>query len=113
MPVILIKNWSQKKLTVNDERKPLLRHFQDNFLDWMHACGGKGRCTTCKVIVISGSHHFSSTTPAENRYRSIGALKDNERLSCQTRVLGDVAIAVPDEYKLPHINYDEVDDSTR
>ena len=71
----------------------------------MHACGGKGRCTTCKVIVLKGHEHLISVTPAENRYRAMGALKSNERLSCQVRILGDVTIAVPEEYKLPHIDY--------
>ena len=72
----------------------------------MHACGGKGRCTTCKVIVVNGFENFSDVTPAEVRYHQLGALGDTERLSCQTRISGDVSIAVPDEYKLPHVQYD-------
>lgn len=105
MPTILIANWSNKMLSVNDPKVSLLQHFQSSRLDWMHACGGKGRCTTCKVIVLEGMEHFSQVTPAENRYRSMGALLPNERLSCQVRILGDVKIAVPEEYKLPHISY--------
>jgi ferredoxin, 2Fe-2S len=105
MAVIVIANWGNKTVHVTDTRQPLLRHFQENRLDWMHACGGKGRCTTCKVIVVKGDEHLSHVTPAENRYRAMGALKENERLSCQVRISGDITIEVPDEYKLPHINY--------
>ena len=106
MPLIVITNWGNKSLAVADVKLPLLRHFQDNRLDWMHACGGKGRCTTCKCIVVDGNEHFSQVTPAELRYRTMGALKENERLSCQVRINGDVKINVPEEYKLPHITYD-------
>ncbi|HEY0652518.1 MAG TPA: 2Fe-2S iron-sulfur cluster-binding protein [Chryseosolibacter sp.] len=105
MPLIVIENWKSKTLTINDTTVSLLKHFQNNRLDWMHSCGGKGRCTTCKVIVLEGHEHLSQATPAENRYRAMGALRANERLSCQVRVLGDVKVAVPEEYKLPHIEY--------
>ena len=105
MPTIVIENWKSKTLSVDDSTISVLRHFQNNRLDWMHSCGGKGRCTTCKVIVLEGHQHFSQVTPAENRYRAMGALQSNERLSCQVRVLGDVKVAVPEEYKLPHIEY--------
>ncbi len=105
MSTILIANWKNKTLSVNDPNVSLLRLFQNHRLDWMHACGGKGRCTTCKVIVLEGMENFSQVTPAENRYRAMGALQSNERLSCQVRVLGDVTVEVPEEYKLPHITY--------
>jgi ferredoxin, 2Fe-2S len=105
MPRILIVNWGEKALEVSDLTKPLLRHFQDHHLDWMHACGGKGRCTTCKVIVVEGLENFPPLTPAEQRYLNMGALKPGERLACQSRIKGDITIRVPDEYKLPHIHY--------
>jgi len=106
MPRIVIRNWSGKALTVTETTKPLLRHFQDAYLDWMHACGGKGRCTTCKAIVLEGMEHFTPLSPAEKRYREQGLLHDNERLSCQARITGDITIAVPDAYKFPHVQYD-------
>jgi 2Fe-2S ferredoxin len=106
---IVISNWSDKVLDVKDFTKSLLRHFQDASLDWMHSCGGKGRCTTCKAIIVSGMENLSSVTPAELRYRQQGLLNEDERLCCQTRVLGDVTLAVAEEYKLPHIDYGKVD----
>lgn len=107
MPRLVIVNWAGKSLEVTDLSKTLLRHFHDNRLDWMHACGGKGRCTTCKVRVIQGHENLGPLTVAEQKYRQLGALKANERLSCQTQIKGEVHLAVPNEYKLPHINYDE------
>lgn len=107
MARIVITNWSEKNLEVKDLSRTLLQHFQDHRLDWMHACGGKGRCTTCKAIVISGLENFEPVTPPEERFRQMGALSNNERLCCQSRITGDVILRVPEAYKLPHINYSE------
>ena len=103
MAVILIENMG-KELKV-DQGKALLKHFHENQIDWMQSCGGKGRCTTCKAIVKEGAQNLSPMTSVEWRYRGMGSLADNERLSCQTRVLGDVIISTPREYKLPHLRY--------
>jgi 2Fe-2S ferredoxin len=92
-------------IAVSDANKSLLAHFHANQLDWMHACGAKGRCTTCKVIVLSGMENLSPLTPAEERYRLQKALSGNERLSCQACPSGDVYVSVPEEYKLPHVKY--------
>ena len=105
MAKIVIENLYGKILLVQDPEKSLLEHFHHEGLDWMHACGGKGRCTTCKVIVQSGSDYLTPLTPSEGRYRSMSALKMNERLSCQVKVRGDIVLVVPDECKLSHITY--------
>ena len=107
MPKILIQNLFNKELEVQDNTKTLLHHFYDSQLDWMHACGGKGRCTTCKVIVLEGINNFSGRTEAEIRYFQLGELQENERLSCQARISGNVLIRVPEEFKLPHLRYSE------
>ena len=109
MAKIVIENLSGKILLVQEPGKTLLQHFHDHHVDWMHACGGKGRCTTCKVIVKSGMPTLEPLTPAEIRYRSINALGPEERLSCQIKVPDDIVIVVPEEYKLPHIRYSDGD----
>ena len=93
-------------MTAGASGKTLLNHFQAHRLDWMHACGGKGRCTTCKVIVLEGMEHLGLLTLAEQKYRQMGALKAQERLSCQAIPDGSVVVAVPEEYKLPHVRYE-------
>jgi ferredoxin, 2Fe-2S len=101
----MIANWAEKILEVTDLSKTLLSHLHDHQLDWMHSCGGKGRCTTCKAIIVEGIENFVPVTAAEQKYRDQGALKITERLSCQAKITGDVKIIVPDECKLPHIDY--------
>lgn len=105
MALIVIKNLEEKSLTVQDFSKTFLQHVQQSGLDWMHACGGKGRCTTCKVIVVQGAENLEPKTAAEIRYENLGLLADNERLTCQAKVKGDVTILIPDEGKLPHVKY--------
>lgn len=107
MARIAIQNLPDQYIEAKALDKSILQHFHDHNLDWMHACGGKGRCTTCKFQVVSGAENLSSLTDAELRYRKIYALKDNERLACQTRLSGDIDIRVPEEYKLPHVEYRE------
>lgn len=103
----MIANLFEKTIETTQFAKPLLKHFQENGLDWMHACGGKGRCTTCKVIIRAGQENVGPLTPAEKRYAREGALKSGERLACQVRITGDVCIAVPREYQLPHVRYSD------
>ena len=105
MVKIVIENLDKKELFVNDSTKTVLRHFQDQFIDWMYACGGKGRCTTCKMIVVSGEENLSAPTEAEAKYRNEGQLLAGERLTCQAKVSGDLTLRVPREGKLPHVIY--------
>jgi 2Fe-2S ferredoxin len=107
MAKIVIDNLYGKTLEVTALDKTLLKHFHDHGLDWMQSCGGKGRCTTCKVIVKAGFENFSRPTTAELRYRGIQALNENERLSCQCKIAGDIIISAPQAYKLPHIRYSD------
>jgi 2Fe-2S ferredoxin len=73
----------------------------------MHACGGKGRCTTCKFRVIHGITHISPPTEAEMKYLKSGQLAEDERLSCQCYPMGDVKISIPPLNRLPHIDYSD------
>jgi 2Fe-2S ferredoxin len=74
--------------------------------DWMHACGAKGRCTTCRLAVSAGLAYLSAPSPAELRYRAAGRLQAHERLACQARLPeGEVVGQVPEATKLPHVQY--------
>lgn len=105
MALIVIKNLEEKSLEAQDFSKTLLQHLHGNSIDWMFTCGGKGRCTTCKAIVLEGIENLEPKTNSELKYESQGLLKENERLTCQARIRGSVTIRVPEEYKLPHMKY--------
>jgi len=110
MSRIVISNLPGADLEVSDHSKTLLRHFQDHHIDWMYACGGKGRCTTCKFVIAKGAPNFEPLTPAEERYLAMGALRDGERLACQAKINGDVVVTVPRENQLPHMRYSDEQD---
>ena len=107
MAHLMIENLFKRTLEITDFSKTLLRHIQEHQLDWMYACGGKGRCTTCKVVIKSGMQNLQPLTSAERKYRQMGALADGERLACQASARGDVCLVVPDECKLPHVEYSD------
>ena len=58
----------------------------------VRACGGHGRCTTCRVRICDGIQNVSARTPRE--LEVAGALRWDgfTRLACQTRVSGDVSL---------------------
>ena len=56
-------------------------------------CGGQGRCGKCLVQVPSG---VDDPTPVEMRILSPAQLGDGWRLACQTRVVGDTVVTVPE-----------------
>lgn len=107
MAKISIQNRNSLEIVIHDFSKPALLHFGLHQVDWMHACGGKGRCTTCRFRIVVGADHLEPLTLVEAKYRDQGLLQLNERLACQAIVFDDVVISVPDDCKLPHIQYSE------
>ena len=107
MPTLLVENLSDGVVSVPAD-STLLRALQAAGHDWLHACGGKGRCTTCRLEVLEGLTCLTPPTDAELRYRAAGRLLAHERLTCQTRLPeGHVTGRVPNATKLPHVRYKE------
>lgn len=107
MVKITIKNLFNKSIQGQDNHNSVLTIIHENYIDWMHTCGAKGRCTTCKMTVIDGMENISARSKNEIIYIELNMLNDNERLACQCTIKGDVLISVPDEYKIPHVSYSE------
>lgn len=63
---------------------------------WPTTCGGRGECTTCACLVLSGAENlapmsrFESAALVEGRGRAV--LATPTRLACQARVHGDVEV---------------------
>jgi serine/threonine protein kinase/hemoglobin-like flavoprotein/class 3 adenylate cyclase len=53
-----------------------------------HECGGHARCSTCRVLVISGGENLSPRDSAELRLSRQLGLSDDIRLACQTKATG-------------------------
>jgi len=57
-----------------------------------HECGGRARCSTCRVRVVNGGDHVTPRTPEEARMAARLGWGPDIRLACQTRPRGDVAV---------------------
>ncbi|MEM9325643.1 MAG: 2Fe-2S iron-sulfur cluster-binding protein [Bacteroidota bacterium] len=101
---ITIKNLLRETIEW-DEKIPNLLQVLLRHTDIMHACGGKGRCTTCRVKILEGGVGLPEDSGAERRFRSLDRLSFDERLSCQIVPAQDLIIEIPNESKLPHLHY--------
>jgi len=105
MPLLTIINLPGPAVAV-PAGATLLAAIQRAGHDWRHACGAKGRCTTCRLQVLAGAEHLTPRTEPELRYLAAGRLLAHERLACQVRLPeGEVTGRVPEATKLPHVTY--------
>jgi ferredoxin, 2Fe-2S len=102
---IVIENLNNKRISYNGNPKLLLDILKEKGIEWMHACGGKGRCTTCRFELLSLPTTLSKPSDLEKKASHLGKLKPNERMACQSVVTGDIIIKVPQLYKFPHVKY--------
>lgn len=68
-----------------------------------HACGGKARCSTCRVVIEEGLEHCCSRNAKEQRLADRLHFASEIRLACQTTVSGDV--------RLRRVVWDAVDEA--
>ena len=105
MPTITIKSLDNKSIIYTNSGQSILKILHENNIDWMHACGAKGKCTTCKMILHQGIASLSDLSSFEKECRILGKMQQNERLACQCSASEDIVISVPESSKMPHINY--------
>jgi ferredoxin len=55
-----------------------------------------GACGACMVRVVENPQHLSPMEEHEKDFLETMAARENERLACQCKVLGDVVIEVAD-----------------
>jgi len=105
---IRIQNLGNRSIESKAIDCKVIDFIHENGIDWMHACGKKGRCTTCKMTVVEGQENLSLETVQEQQFRDLKRLLANERLACQAHLLhGVLTIRVPDSSKFPHLTYTE------
>lgn len=56
------------------------------------ACVGKGTCGLCRVKIVAGAEHLNPYTDEETKHLGNVYHLTKVRLSCRSRVTGDVAI---------------------
>ena len=71
---------------------PLLKAGLDAGLAVTHACGGQGKCSTCRVVVLEGLAHAPPRNDLERGIAERRRFAPEVRLSCQTPVAGDMLV---------------------
>ncbi len=84
---------SGEVLTINGE-ETLLKQLKDAGKKIKSSCGGCATCTDCMIVVKSGELNLSPQTFEELRLLGNVFHITKERLSCQTRITGDVTLDI-------------------
>jgi len=73
--------------------RSILEALRDEGIPHASVCGGRARCTTCRVRVGEGLAKLAAPAAAEARALARIDAPPNVRLACQTRPRGDIAVA--------------------
>jgi ferredoxin len=87
MPTLTVENVGT--VEVPHGKRLVLALEQDAHIDQLHACGGRARCTTCRVEFLSGEP--ATSTHAERAALTARGLT-GVRLSCQILCDHDMAV---------------------
>jgi ferredoxin len=87
MPKLTIENVGEFEVPAGKRLVKALT--EDAGTDQLHACGGKARCTTCKVEFVSGEP--AKITKAEQEILAARGL-NGVRLSCQVLCESDMTV---------------------
>ncbi len=86
-------NYNHEKLVETArEGQTILEISLENGIPHIHACGGRAKCSTCRVIVLEGMSHVGPRTDQEKELAETKGLEENIRLACQTKVYGDISL---------------------
>lgn len=90
MPTIrFVKNLPEIQVEVG---APLMATLLAAGLPVASSCHGDGVCAKCRVQVVSGMENLSAIEPLERILKDRLKISTNQRISCQTRIHGDILI---------------------
>ncbi|MDO6388613.1 adenylate/guanylate cyclase domain-containing protein [Pontibacter sp. BT731] len=82
-------NFKGEKVIPVEEGQTMLQASLAAGIPHYHACGGKGQCTTCRVLVLEGQEKLTPPTSFEQAIKRVKKFPDNVRLACQSRLNGE------------------------
>lgn len=85
-------HFDREKDVHTTSRVPILQASLGAGIPHAHVCGGRARCSTCRVLVIEGLEHCVPRNGDEDRLSRIKGFSPEVRLACQTTVSGDVRL---------------------
>ena len=75
-----------------DENTSLLEALRQKELYVKSSCGGNGSCSDCIVKIVEGADNLNDPSFAEKQLLGNVFHITKERLSCQTKITGDITI---------------------
>lgn len=81
----------QQSIVCNEDNTILEATLAAN-INHTHACGGQGKCSTCRVSIIYGLENCGLRNEAEQQIASKLNFPEEIRLACQTKINGDISI---------------------
>lgn len=93
---------STKTLKISNLLRSIEFNSPTNVLDLLNknkiyinqSCGGSGSCSTCQFIVLGGENNLSPRTEIESERAVERNFAQNERLACQTVIVGSIEIQI-------------------
>ncbi|MDH4247197.1 MAG: adenylate/guanylate cyclase domain-containing protein, partial [Deltaproteobacteria bacterium] len=82
----------EKEIEVTAPNISLLEVALSNGINHLHACGGLGRCSVCRVEVLEHPEHLCPRTRQEEKFAEQYGLAKNQRLACQATIHGNVVV---------------------
>ncbi|RUM29359.1 MAG: hypothetical protein DSY32_03350 [Aquifex sp.] len=96
MPKVIVANINAEFEGIENET--IMQILFRNGIEIDSACGGHGQCTSCKVLILSGSENlYPPEFEEKDTLEENGINPETERLSCQAKLngRGDVVIYLP------------------
>lgn len=64
----------------------------DNGIPVASSCKGQGVCGKCHIKILKGAANLSAETPSELQLKEKNCISETSRISCQTKILGNIVI---------------------
>jgi ferredoxin len=93
MPKITAETATETREFEAEAGRKLVLAIEDAGIDILHRCGGKAKCTTCRVEVLGGDPGEMGEAE-RNRLAAETGLAENVRLSCQVHVQDALKVRV-------------------
>ena len=87
------------EIDVAEEESILIASLRNN-ISHLSACGGTGKCSTCRVEVIEGLENCQPRNDIEQKLADKLSFPSNIRLGCQTKLKGNITYRENRLYKL-------------
>ncbi len=71
---------------------PLMAALLSQGIPVASSCLGDGVCSKCRIRIVGGQENLSSESALEKELRAKNKITESFRISCQTKILGDITV---------------------